>query len=141
MKKLILVIMAVCLVSGLALAAEETKVQVSAPVATTPGSGMAPTFETVNLKGDIIDNMCAGMQKPEGLAAFVKTHTKQCALMPQCAASGYSIFSDGKLSKFDKASNAKIEEFLKKADSKLQVAIIATKVGDELSLVTIENQK
>lgn len=95
----------------------------------------------LTIKGDIIDNQCASSQKPEKLAAFVKTHTKQCALMPQCAASGYSIFSDGKLMKFDKTSNAKIEEFLKKSDSKLQVVVVANKVGDELTLISIENQK
>ncbi len=124
MKKLVLIIMAVCLVAGFAFAAET---QASA---------------TITVKGDIIDNLCAGSQKtPADLAAFVKTHTKQCTLMPQCAASGYSIFSDGKLSKFDKESNAKIEEFLKQADSKLQVVVVAKKVGDELSLVSIENQQ
>ncbi|MDO8662893.1 MAG: hypothetical protein Q7K98_06720 [Candidatus Omnitrophota bacterium] len=125
MKKLVLIVMAVCLVAGFAFAAET---QAQAPAAST-------------ITGDIIDNMCAGSQKPEALAAFVKTHTKQCALMPQCAASGYSILSDSQLSKFDKGSNAKIEEFLKQADSKLQVVVVAKKVGDELSLVSIENQQ
>ena len=96
---------------------------------------------TQTIKGTIIDNMCAGSQKPEALAEFVKTHTKQCALQPHCAASGYSIFSEGKLVKFDKASNAKIEEFLKKSDSGLNVTVVANKVKDELSLVSIENQK
>ena len=93
------------------------------------------------LKGDIIDNMCAGSQKADQLAAFLKTHTKECALMHGCAPSGYSIFSNGKLSKFDKASSAKIEEFLKKPDSKLQVVATVEKEANELSLISIENQK
>lgn len=122
MNKLALVVMAVCLVAGFAFAE------------------VAPADNLI-INGDIIDNMCAGSQKPEALAAFVKTHTKQCALMPQCEASGYSIYSDGKLVKFDAASNAKVVEFLKKADSKLQVEVVAQKTGDELSLVSIENQK
>ncbi len=127
MKKLVLAVLAVCLVAGLALAQEA-----AAPAAKP---------EQVSLSGDIIDNLCAGAQKPGDLAAFVKTHTKECALMPQCVASGYSIVVDGKLSKFNKESSAKIAEFLKKADSKLQVTIVAEKAGDELNLVSIENQK
>jgi hypothetical protein len=96
--------------------------------------------DAVTLKGDIIDNMCAGAHK-DGLADFVKAHTKECALAPQCQASGYSIFTDGKLIKFDAESNPLIAEFLKSPDSKLQVKVIANKVGDELNIVSIENQK
>ena len=129
MKKIFLLGIALCVIASMAFA-QETAVK------TTPAAE-----ETVTLKGDIIDNMCAGAQKPEALAEFVKTHTKQCALMPQCEASGYSIFSDGKLQKFDKASNAKIAEFLKKEGSKLQVVVTAKKIADELSLISIENQK
>jgi len=95
--------------------------------------------ETMTLKGDIIDNMCANGHKDE-LADFVKTHTKKCALMPSCAASGYSLYADGELHRFDVTSNAKIEEFLKEENSKLQVVVIAKKIGEELSLVSIANQ-
>lgn len=96
--------------------------------------------ETMTLKGDIIDNMCADGHKDE-LAEFVKTHTKECALMPACAASGYSLYAGGKLHRFDAAGNAKIEEFLKTENSKLQVAVTVKKVGEELSLVSIANQE
>jgi len=101
----------------------------------------AKAEKAITLKGDIIDNHCAGSQNKNQLTAFVKTHTKECALMPLCAASGYSIFSNGKLLKFDKVSNTKIEEFLKKPDSKLQVMVTAEKENKELSIVSIENQK
>ncbi len=37
--------------------------------------------------------------------------------------------------------NKKIEEFLKKETSKLQVVIAAEKAGEELSLLTIANQE
>jgi hypothetical protein len=96
--------------------------------------------ETITLKGTIIDNHCAAMGK-DNLGEFVKTHTKACALMPDCAASGYSIFTEGKLYKFDQASSKKVEEFLKKDESKLEVVVKAEKVGEELKLVSIENQK
>jgi hypothetical protein len=96
--------------------------------------------ETITLRGTIIDNHCAAMGK-DNLAEFVKTHTKSCALMPDCAASGYSIFSEGKLHKFDQASSKKVEEFLKKDESKLEVVVKAEKAGEELKLVSIENRK
>ncbi len=131
MKKIFLIGMVVCFAASLAFAQEENTT--AAPVST-------PAAAEMTLKGDIIDNNCAGLQKPEDLASFVKTHTKECTLMPACVASGYSIFADGKLYKFDKDSNMKIEEFLKKEDSKLQVTVTANKIGEELSLVSIENQ-
>ena len=125
MKKICLFVIALCFASSLAIAQEEA----------------ASVADAITLKGDIIDNMCAGAHK-EGLADFVKTHTKECALMPQCKASGYSIFTDdGKLMKFDAESNPLIAEFLTSSDSKLHVKVIANKVGEELNLVSIENQK
>lgn len=128
MKKLFLFAIALCCLASFAFAQE----------AVTSSSVPATT---VTITGTIIDNHCASAQKPEELGSFIKTHTKQCTLMPDCVASGYSIYADGKLAKFDKASSAKIEEFLTKADSKLDVTVTAKKAGDELSLVSIENQK
>jgi len=61
--------------------------------------------------------------------------------MSDCAASGYSIFADGKLYRFDQTSNKNIEEFLRQPNSKLQVVVMAEKIGEELKLVSIENQK
>ncbi len=78
--------------------------------------------EVLSFKGDIVDNMCAAENK-DNLTDFLKTHTKECALMSDCVASGYSIFADGKLYRFDQASNKKIEKFLRKPDSKLQVVV------------------
>jgi hypothetical protein len=94
--------------------------------------------KTMTLKGDIIDNMCADGNK-DNLADFVRAHSKSCALMPNCVASGYSLFVDGKLHKFDQESNQKIEEFLRKSDSKLQVVVTIEKTEDLISLVSIEN--
>ena len=96
--------------------------------------------DVLSFKGDIVDNMCVAENK-DNLAEFLKTHTKECALMSDCIASGYSIFADGKLYKFDQASNKKIEEFLRQPDSKLQVVVKAEKLDTELKLVSIQNQK
>lgn len=96
--------------------------------------------EAVTLKGTVIDNMCADGNK-DNIAEFIKTHTKQCALMEHCVASGFSIYADGELHKFDDESNAKIAEFLRRSDSKLNVVVKAERSGRELSLISIENQK
>ncbi|MDD2689339.1 MAG: hypothetical protein PHT41_04235 [Candidatus Omnitrophica bacterium] len=126
MKKAVLLAMAFCFISSLAFA----QIAISTPV----------VENALTIKGDIIDNMCATAHKDD-LADFVKTHTKECALAPACVDSGYSIFSDGKLYKFDKDSSAKVAEFLKKEDSKLKVTVTAKMAGEELSLISIENQK
>lgn len=122
MKRLILLAAALCLTASSAFAQNSTESVI------------------LTLRGDIIDNVCASAQKPSALPAFVRAHTKACATMPACMAGGYSIFVGGKLFKFDKASNAKIVEFLNKPNSKLQVVVEAKKAGDELTLVSITNQ-
>ena len=141
MKKVLFVLMALCFVSSLALAQDmpQSTATVTTTDTTTTVTKTVTTPESIVLKGDVIDNMCAGANKAN-LAEFVKTHTKECTLKPGCMASGYSIYADGKLYAFDKDSNAKVAEFLKKADSKLQVTVTAKQVGDELNLVSIENQ-
>lgn len=120
MKKLLFVVLALCLISSFAFAQETATANLT-------------------LKGDIIDNKCSSAQKAEGLADFVKAHTKDCALA--CESSGYSIYADGKLMKFDAESNKKVTEFLKNAESKLQVVVEAKEVNGELSLISIKNQE
>jgi len=102
---------------------------------------VASKDELVTMTGVVVDNMCAGSQRPEKLAEFVKSHSKECALAPACAASGSSIFARGQLWKFDEASSGRIEDFLKNAESKLQVVVDARKTGDILTLVAIRNQE
>ncbi len=140
MKKIIFVLIAIGFVTSLAFAEDAAAPATEATAATTATTTtVATTPEVLTFKGDVIDNMCAGANQ-DALAEFVKTHTKECTLKPGCIESGYSVFADGKLYRFDNDSNAKVAEFLKKADSKLQVTVTAKQVGDELSLVSIENQ-
>jgi len=136
MKKLLLSALIICSVATIAFA-QDTSTGTVSTTATAPVA--APATETI--KGTIIDNMCAGSQKPEMLSEFVKTHTKECATQPTCAASGYSIYADGKLMKFDEASNQKISDFLKTPTNKLEVVAEVKKAGEELSLVSIKNQE
>jgi hypothetical protein len=157
MKKIFVLVAAVMFITALAFAEGDTDTTAATPVSEAAPVGevmplpelpvaepapVAPAVpETMTLKGEIIDNLCAGKQKPEDLAAFLKKHTKKCALKPACVASGYSLYSDGKLSKFDRDSNVKVEEFLGNPKSKLQVIVEAKQIGDELSLVSIKNQE
>lgn len=145
MKKVLFVLMALCFVSSLAFAQDTTQPAAATTTTETTTTAVTTTVtttpEAIVLKGYIIDNKCASANNSDTLEEFVKTHTKECTLKPECMASGYSIFADGKLYAFDKDSSAKVAEFLKNADSKLQVTVTAKQVGDELSLVSIENQK
>lgn len=95
--------------------------------------------EPAVLTGTVIDNACASSHQAD-LASFIKTHTKECALMPGCEASGYLLYSGGKLYKFDNEGSAKIAEFLKGKDAKLDVTVKAEVSGDMLKLVSVENQ-
>lgn len=55
--------------------------------------------ETV--EGYLIDKMCSAKAVEEGVEA-AKMHTKDCALMPKCKASGYGVITaEGKFLKFD----------------------------------------
>lgn len=135
MKKTLFVLMVICFVGSLAFAADMP----TGSATSVAGVTVADVTGAMTLKGYIIDNMCANANK-DTLAEFVTTHTKECALKPGCIDSGYSIFADGQLYAFDKDSTAKIAEFLKKDESTLQVTVTAKQVGDELSLVSIENQ-
>jgi hypothetical protein len=123
MKKLMFVVLALCMLAPLAYSAPKT-------------INSAPK----TIKGTIIDNMCAESHKAD-MATFIKTHPKSCAIAPNCMASGYSIYFSGQLMKFNDASNKKIADFLKISDSKLTVDVEVNKVKGLLDLVSIKNSK
>lgn len=101
----------------------------------------AAAGKTMMMDGYVIDTKCATDNKAD-LAKFVTEHTKECALMPPCAASGYNLYSGGKLWKFDKASSDKVHDFLMKKDSKLKVSVeMEHGEGDMIKLVSIKNAK
>ena len=140
MKKIIFVLIALCFVTSLALAQDATQPTATTTATTTTTTVATTTTDALVLNGVVIDNLSATTNK-DTLADFVKTNTKDLSLKPEGVSSGYSIFANGKLYKFDNDSSAKVGDFLKNADSKLQVSVTAKQVGDELSLVSIENQK
>ena len=99
----------------------------------------APQVATYS--GDIIDNTCV-QSNQNNLANIAPTYSKDNALMPGCAKSGYSLYTtEGKLLEFGNRSNKKVEEFLKKPYSTVRVTVTGRIVNNKLSLTTIENQK
>jgi hypothetical protein len=84
----------------------------------------------VKMTGVVIDQMCgAKMEKKDDPQKAAEAHKKDCAL--KCGGdSGYAIFSDGKMTKLSDDSKAKVEEYLKKDDSKTSVSIEGTKADD-----------
>jgi len=123
MKRAFLLVLSICILTSWAIAAE--------PAATSS------EVTAVTLKGDLIDNMCANANKGS-LPQFIKTHTKDCAIA--CAGSGYALVSGDKVYELDALSNAAVQDFLAKSDSKLQVEVEALQMGDKLSVVSIKNQ-
>jgi len=124
MKHLLIMLMAMTLTATGAFAAENKK-------------GYKP--EKITLSGVLVDNKCAAAHR-SNLEQFIKSHTKECALKPDCAASGYSLYHYGALIRFDRESSKKIEQFLKKKNSSLSVIVEAEKSGNEYRLISIRNK-
>ena len=103
------------------------------------GIALAREGKSVKLTGYLIDNACSARAATDNGAEKVKNHTVKCALMPNCAKSGYAVFADGKLDKLDEAGNTKAGEILKntKSEKALQVAVEGTVDGDMLKVTKI----
>ena len=95
--------------------------------------------EKLTVSGIVVDNHCANAHKSD-LDKFTKSHPKECTLMPDCAASGYSLYHHGALLRFNKESSKKVEQFLKNKDSKTEVTVVVSKSGEEYNLISIKNK-
>lgn len=101
--------------------------------------GAVPSFaETV--EGILIDNMCSGMVQKKGFDA-AKEHTKDCALMDDCKASGFAVVtSDGKVLKLDAKGNQmalKALEETSKTDN-LTVEVDGKVSGDSIAVSSLD---
>jgi hypothetical protein len=91
--------------------------------------------KAVKIQGHVIDNACAGAHKSDAnFAETVRAHPKKCALMPDCAKSGYAVLSDGKLYKLDEAGNTEVTKLLgtTKSEKGLAVVVEGTLEGETL---------
>jgi len=95
----------------------------------------------VKIEGYIMDNACAaGHVKDANFGERVKKHSTSCALMPNCAESGYLVYTaDAKVYKLDEAGNRSAEELLKNTETKmgLQVSVEGTIDGDTIKVTRI----
>lgn len=94
---------------------------------------------TLKMSGIIIDNKSAEKYHDD-LNVFVQRYPKAQAVLPVSVECGYSFYTDGELYKFDKKSNEKIVEFLQERNNILKVTIEARENGDELDLISIQNE-
>ena len=96
--------------------------------------------KSVTLTGYLIDNACAASataDKP--LGTLVKTHPTSCAKMEACEKSGYAVFADNKLYKFDDNGNNSAEELLKntKSTKGLHIKVEGTVDGDTIKVTKL----
>jgi hypothetical protein len=96
--------------------------------------------KTVTLTGYLTDNACAASHAADKtLATWVKTHGTSCAGMESCEKSGYAVFADDKLYKFDDNGNNSVADLLKNTKSKkgLHVKVEGTVDGDTVKVTKL----
>jgi hypothetical protein len=98
------------------------------------------TVATLQFWGDIVDNYSVSTLRPDELADFMMTYTKEDALKPISRLSGYSIYTNGRLIKFTGASSSLIVDFLSRPLSTIHVFVTAKWSGDRLVIIMIKNQ-
>lgn len=83
---------------------------------------------TTTLSGYVVDQHCAGsMASKSNAMEKAAGHSKECALMEDCANSGFGIFSGGKYIKFDAKGSERAKALFEK--SKLSKGMYFTAVG------------
>ena len=100
----------------------------------------APMLHAEMVEGILMDKMCSGMVAEKGFGA-AKMHTKECALMPNCAASGYGVVTeDGKFLKFDASGDKKAAEALKATSKKdnITVSVDGKVSGDTITVQSLK---
>jgi hypothetical protein len=79
--------------------------------------------------GFLIDKACSGnVAKKENPMEAAAGHTKKCALMEKCVASGLGVFSDGKFYELDDNGKTLAKAFMEKStlDKGIEVTIDGT---------------
>jgi len=96
--------------------------------------------KTVTLDGYMVDNACASSHAAEAtFGTWVQTHATSCALMEPCEKSGYAVYANKKVYKFDDAGNTSAKEVLKNTKSKkgLHVKVEGTLDGETIKVTKI----
>jgi hypothetical protein len=106
------------------------------------------TENTTKLQGVLIDRVCSYKAETrivpgprlEGGIVVAYTHSRQCALMPECRASGYGVFTyDQKFVAFDPAGNQKALAYFKQAkqEDNFRVEVTGQMQGDTIKVASI----
>ena len=101
---------------------------------------MSAQDKTVTLDGYMIDNACASSHSTDKtFGTWVKTHGTSCATMESCEKSGYAVYANDKVYKFDDKGNASAEELLKSTKSKkgLHIKVEGTVDGDTIKVTKL----
>lgn len=109
-------------------------------------TGTSPT----KIQGVLIDEKCSpnaqtrivsdGAPHLEGGIVWAYTHTRKCALMPDCQRSGYGVAThDNRFLKFDAAGNRKAAEMLSasKKEEDLEIEVTGEVQGDNIRVVSL----
>jgi hypothetical protein len=105
----------------------------------------------VKIQGVLIDEKCSanaqtrivsgtGDSHLEGGIVWAYTHTRKCALMPECERSGYGIAThDNRFLKLDAAGNRKAAEMLKtsKKEDDLEIEVTGEVQGNNIKVATL----
>jgi hypothetical protein len=102
-----------------------------------------------DVKGVLMDKMCSYKAETrivpgprlEGGIIVAYTHTRQCALMPECQKSGYGVFTyDQKFLTFDENGNRLALAALKasKKDDDLRVEVVGEIKNDTIRVTSIK---
>lgn len=91
--------------------------------------------------GYLSDTKCSEAVKDDSDPSdFLKHHTKDCALMPNCKSAGYILYSKHEWLKFDDAGNKKAVELLK-ASKKKRGFFVEVRASREGNLLRTESIK
>lgn len=98
-------------------------------------AGFALTASAATVEGFLMDKMCASAKK-DGSA-----HTRECALMPACIKSGYTVITaDGKVLNLDEKGNQEALKVLKatKMTDNLKVTVKGDVTGDSIKVASLK---
>ena len=90
------------------------------------------------MQGILVDKMCSAAVVQKGFEA-AKMHTKDCALMPNCAAGGYGVVTaDGRFLKFDPSGDKQASAALEATAKKENLTVtVEGEISD--NMITVEN--
>ena len=101
---------------------------------------VAPALWAETVNGVLMDQRCSAQVATKGYAG-AQAHTRACAMMPPCEASGYVVVTpEGKVLKFDAAGNKQAVAALKATTKKddLTVTVEGTVSGENIAVQSLK---